>query len=320
MGRLPNAPHTALPAPALSSPGSRPYRFRLPWPRRSAPSSTTSASISSTARWAPCCTPRAFFLNVCYDELALKQPALVREVHEAYVRAGAEILETNTFGANPIKLGASRARRAKPSRSTRSAAELARTRRERSRVGRRGDRPARPAPRAVRPDDRATRPRDQFRRQVDGLLAGGVDGFVLETFSDLEEIHAALRAVREAVRSSRGRADDDRHRRPHRLRHRRRRTSPVSWSDGARTSSASTARWARRACSRPSSGWRRPPIGRFRRSPTPGFPRTSGTARSTWRAPSTWRATRAASSKPGPGSWADAAARRPSTSARCATT
>jgi len=40
--------------------------------------------------------------------------------------------------------------------------------------------------------------RDLFRRQVDGLLAGGVDGFVLETFGDLEEIHAALRAVRDA--------------------------------------------------------------------------------------------------------------------------
>src|SRR3989442_8509211 len=47
---------------------------------------------------------KGFFLNVCYDELSLKQPKLVQEVHEAYVRAGAEILETNTFGANPVKL------------------------------------------------------------------------------------------------------------------------------------------------------------------------------------------------------------------------
>src|SRR5437667_8887194 len=48
---------------------------------------------------------KGFFLNVCYDELNLKQPKLVQEVHEEYVRAGAEILETNTFGANPVKLG-----------------------------------------------------------------------------------------------------------------------------------------------------------------------------------------------------------------------
>src|SRR6266481_5116335 len=42
---------------------------------------------------------KGFFLNVCYDELNLKQPKLVQDVHEAYVRAGAEILETNTFSA-----------------------------------------------------------------------------------------------------------------------------------------------------------------------------------------------------------------------------
>src|SRR5438445_13584700 len=47
---------------------------------------------------------KGFFLNVCYDELSVKQPRLVREVHEEYVRAGAEIPETNTFGANPLKL------------------------------------------------------------------------------------------------------------------------------------------------------------------------------------------------------------------------
>src|SRR5437660_12608044 len=50
---------------------------------------------------------KGFFLNVCYDELSVKQPRLVREVHEEYVRAGAEILETNTFGANPLKLASS---------------------------------------------------------------------------------------------------------------------------------------------------------------------------------------------------------------------
>src|SRR5574342_1252063 len=48
---------------------------------------------------------RGVFLNVCYDELNLRQPDLVREIHREYVRAGAELLETNTFGANPLKLG-----------------------------------------------------------------------------------------------------------------------------------------------------------------------------------------------------------------------
>ena len=49
---------------------------------------------------------RGVFLNVCYDELNLKQPDLVRDIHREYVRAGAELLETNTFGANPLKLAA----------------------------------------------------------------------------------------------------------------------------------------------------------------------------------------------------------------------
>src|SRR4029079_14277939 len=47
---------------------------------------------------------RGVFLNVCYDELNLRQPDLVRDIHREYVRAGAELVETNTFGANPLKL------------------------------------------------------------------------------------------------------------------------------------------------------------------------------------------------------------------------
>src|SRR3712207_8357001 len=47
---------------------------------------------------------RGVFLNVCYDELNLRQPDLVRDIHREYVKAGAQLLETNTFGANPLKL------------------------------------------------------------------------------------------------------------------------------------------------------------------------------------------------------------------------
>src|ERR1044071_2109391 len=47
---------------------------------------------------------RGVFLNVCYDELNLRQPDLVRDIHREYVRVGAELLEDNTFGANPLKL------------------------------------------------------------------------------------------------------------------------------------------------------------------------------------------------------------------------
>ncbi len=47
---------------------------------------------------------RGQFVNVCYDELNLKEPDLIQSVHAEYVASGAEILETNTFGANPVKL------------------------------------------------------------------------------------------------------------------------------------------------------------------------------------------------------------------------
>src|SRR5579875_3958581 len=47
---------------------------------------------------------RGIFINRCYDELNLSQPELVRSIHEEYLQAGAEIIETNTFGANAIRL------------------------------------------------------------------------------------------------------------------------------------------------------------------------------------------------------------------------
>jgi methionine synthase I (cobalamin-dependent)/5,10-methylenetetrahydrofolate reductase len=139
---------------------------------------------------------KGFFLNVCYDELCLKQPALVREVHEEYVRAGAEILETNTFGATPLKLGAY-GLADDTRRINQAAAELARAAAagRAAVVGAIGPLGLRIEPFGPTSQDEA---RAQFRAQVDGLLAGGVDGFILETFSDLNEIHAGLQAVREA--------------------------------------------------------------------------------------------------------------------------
>jgi methionine synthase I (cobalamin-dependent)/5,10-methylenetetrahydrofolate reductase len=139
---------------------------------------------------------KGFFLNVCYDELVLKQPGLVREVHEEYVRAGADILETNTFGANPIKL-AGYGLADETERINQAAAALAR-----AAGGTRASVVGAIGPLGVRLEPFGPTSHAEaealFRRQVDGLLAGGVDGFVLETFSDLEEIHSALRAVRAA--------------------------------------------------------------------------------------------------------------------------
>jgi len=136
---------------------------------------------------------KGFFLNVCYDELSVKQPKLVQEVHEAYVRAGAEILETNTFGANPLKLR-SFGLADETEQINRTAAELARAASagRASVVGAIG-------PLGVRLEPFGALSREEalahFRRQAEGLVAGGVDGFILETFSDVEEIHQALCAV-----------------------------------------------------------------------------------------------------------------------------
>jgi len=137
---------------------------------------------------------RGVFINVCYDELSLKAADLVREIHAAYVKAGAEILETNTFGANPIKLG--HYGLAEDTRAiNRRAAELAR-----EAAGNRALVTGAIGPLGVRLEPFGETSRvdafELFKRQAEGLLEGGVHGFVLETFSDLDEIHEALRAVR----------------------------------------------------------------------------------------------------------------------------
>src|SRR2546428_332960 len=143
---------------------------------------------------------KGFFLNVCYDELNLKQPRLVQEVHGEYVRGGAEILETNTFGANPLKLK-SYVLAEDTQKINRPAGELAGAAAaggggRASVVGAIG-----PLGIRIEPFGPTSQAEAQalFARQVQGLLAGGVDGFVLETFSDMQEMHAALNAVRAAT-------------------------------------------------------------------------------------------------------------------------
>jgi homocysteine S-methyltransferase len=137
---------------------------------------------------------RGIFVNVCYDELSRSQPALVQEVHEAYVQAGAEILETNTFGANPVKLSShglddetEAINQAAVTVARRAAAGKALV------VGAIG-------PLGIRLEPWGPTARQEaigfFTRQVRGLLEGEVDGFILETFSDLQELEAALCAVR----------------------------------------------------------------------------------------------------------------------------
>jgi homocysteine S-methyltransferase len=136
---------------------------------------------------------KGVFVNVCYDELNLKQPNLVRDVHREYVKAGAEVLETNTFGANPVKLSAF-GLADQTEAINQAAATIAREAGDGvSVLGAIG-----PLGIRIEPFGPTSRPEavDLFTRQAKGLLAGGVDGFILETFSDLDELKAALHAMR----------------------------------------------------------------------------------------------------------------------------
>jgi homocysteine S-methyltransferase len=137
---------------------------------------------------------RGVFLNVCYDELNLRQPDLIRDIHREYVKAGADLIETNTFGANPRKLaqyGLGSDTEAINRAAARLAREAAGTRA--AVVGAIGPLGIRIEPFGETSVEEA---RADFRRQAEGLLEGGVDGFILETFSDVEELRAAFLAVR----------------------------------------------------------------------------------------------------------------------------
>ncbi|MGN6393301.1 MAG: bifunctional homocysteine S-methyltransferase/methylenetetrahydrofolate reductase [Gemmatimonadales bacterium] len=137
---------------------------------------------------------RGVFLNVCYDELNLRQPDLVRDIHREYVRAGAELLETNTFGANPLKL-ATYGLGAETERINTEAARLAR-----EAAGARAAVLGAIGPLGVRVEPFGELSLEEacamYERQVRGLAAGGVEGFILETFSDVAELGAAVQAVR----------------------------------------------------------------------------------------------------------------------------
>ena len=137
---------------------------------------------------------KGIYINRSYDELNLVAADLVREVHSEYVRAGAEIIETNTFGATANKLqpyGLEGSLREINIRAAQIAREAAG-----DRVfvaGAVGPLGLRIEPYGPTSFDEA---KQMFTAQVSALLEGGVDLFVLETFSDISELHQAIRAVR----------------------------------------------------------------------------------------------------------------------------
>jgi homocysteine S-methyltransferase len=136
-------------------------------------------------------------IDACFDVLNLHDPRTVQAVHGEYLSAGADVLETNTFGANHFKL-ALHGLEGRVREINRQGARLARDVRETmgrdafvfGSVGPLG-KYLRPLGSITEDDALAA-----FREQAEGLLEGGVDGFVVETFSDLREIRLAVAAIR----------------------------------------------------------------------------------------------------------------------------
>src|SRR5687767_15672223 len=137
---------------------------------------------------------KGIFINRCFDALNLAEPGKVAEVHRDYVRAGADVIETNTFGANRIKLrGFGQADRLRDINAEGAKLAKAAAAGQAYVAGAIG-------PLGIRVEPWGKTGRDEaeayFREQAEALLAGGVDLFVLETFRDLTEIRAAIAAVR----------------------------------------------------------------------------------------------------------------------------
>ncbi len=139
---------------------------------------------------------KGIFIDRCYDELNLSQPDLIRGIHQEYLQAGAEIIETNTFGANSFRL------------SKHGCVDKL------AEINRKGVRLAREAAKsfdalvagAVGPLGIRIEPlgkvslaeaREAFRQQIAALNEEQVDLIILETFGYLEELHQAILAARE---------------------------------------------------------------------------------------------------------------------------
>ena len=140
---------------------------------------------------------KGVFINRCYDELNVSQPEMVGAIHADYVKAGAEVLETNTFGANHYRL----LRHGYEAGWRRSTAPGCSWRGQRpdnevlvaGSVGPLGVR-IEPLGKIAREEARAA-----FREQIEVLADEGVDLILLETFGYIEELHQAVLAAREAA-------------------------------------------------------------------------------------------------------------------------
>jgi methionine synthase I (cobalamin-dependent) len=140
---------------------------------------------------------KGVFINRCFDELNLSLPATVREIHQEYVKAGAEIIETNTFGANRTRLAAFS--HGEKLRAINEAGVLLAREAAGDRAfvaGAVGPLGARLEPLGATSFEEA---RAVFREQIEVLVGAGVDLLMLETFTDINELREAIFAARETA-------------------------------------------------------------------------------------------------------------------------
>src|SRR5438132_7938 len=140
---------------------------------------------------------RGVEFEACFDELNLSRPGLIESIHRDYLAAGAELLETNTFGANAMRLTAHNLEE-KVRLIARQGVKIARAAREIVGVNAFVAGSIGPLGKALEPFGviSLTDAEAAFQASAEGLLEGGCDAIILETFQDLDEMLAALRAVR----------------------------------------------------------------------------------------------------------------------------
>ncbi len=143
---------------------------------------------------------KGIFINRSYDELNLSQPDLIRGVHHEYLQAGAEIIETNTFGGNSFRL-ARHSLADKVDDINRAGVRIAREAAKSFDVWVAGS--VGPLGTRIEPLGKTSfqEAREAFRQQIEVLVESGVDLLILETFGYMEEIHQAMLAVRDVSSS-----------------------------------------------------------------------------------------------------------------------
>lgn len=137
---------------------------------------------------------RGVFINKNFDVLNIQQPDLVKSIHQSYLDAGAEVIETNTFGANQLKL------RTHGLAESVTEINLAGAQIAREVAGEHALVAGSMGPLGIKIEPLGPTSFDEacayFEEQVEPLLAGGVDLFILETFTNVDELGQAVRAIR----------------------------------------------------------------------------------------------------------------------------